>query len=211
VSLGVPPTDPRIDTYIAASADFARPILKQLRQLVHTACPQVEETIKWSRPFFLYQGQILANMSAFKHHCSFGFWGSEAGKALEADAALKPGAMGSLGRITALTDLPPEKKFLACLRKAAAEIESGRTTTVMSPHRVVKAPQPAPEPPAEFLAALGRNPQAKTVYNRFSPSCKREYIDWIAEAKRTETRDRRIQQAIDWIAEGKQRHWKYQA
>ena len=206
-----PTFNPRVDAYIAQAAPFAQPVLTHLRVLMHKGCPHVEETIKWSRPFFVHRGVILCNISAFKAHCSFGFWGAEIGKVLREDAALKDGGMGSLGRIAGVQDLPPDKQLLGYLRQAAAFIESGHGETwVAVQRRVVKAPKPALETPPEFTAALRKHKQAATAYAAFSPSCQREYVSWIAEAKRPETRDRRISQAIALIAEGKQRNWKYQ-
>jgi uncharacterized protein YdeI (YjbR/CyaY-like superfamily) len=204
-------SNPRVDTYIAKAQPFAQPILIHLRELVHKACPNVEETIKWSRPFFEYKGAILGNMSAFKEHCSFGFWGEEIAAVLREEKLLKPDAMGSLGRITSVEDLPSDKQFLSLLRQAVAFIDSGQYTSPISARqRVVKAPAPAPEAPPAFTRALKANKAAAAVFAKFSPSCKREYIDWIAEAKRDETRDKRISTAIQWITEGKQRNWKYQ-
>jgi uncharacterized protein YdeI (YjbR/CyaY-like superfamily) len=203
--------DPRIDAYINKAQPFAQPILTHLRELVHKACPNVQESIKWSRPFFELKGVILGNMSAFKEHCSFGFWGEEIGAVLRAANIVQDGGMGSLGRITTLKDLPPNKQMLDLLRQSAAFIESGNyTSPITARHKVVKAPKTAPETPAEFTKALKANKKASTVFAAFSPSCKHEYTEWIAEAKRPETRDKRIAQAIEWIAEGKQRNWKYQ-
>jgi uncharacterized protein YdeI (YjbR/CyaY-like superfamily) len=204
--------DPRIDAYIAKAAPFAQPILTHLRALVHKACPDAHEDFKWSRPFFLHQHVILCNISAFKAHCSFGFWGDEIGKILTQDGIVQDGGMGSLGKITSLENLPSDKQLLAYIRKAAAFIESGQgdNRTVVA-RRVVKASKPATETPPEFAAALKKSKAAAAVYAAFSPSCKREYDEWIAEAKRPETREKRIAQAIEWIAEGKQRNWKYQA
>lgn len=204
--------DPRIDAYIAKSKPFAQPILIHLRELVHKACPSVVETIKWSRPFFEYNGVIFANMSAFKEHCSFGFWGQEIAAVLRDAKLLEPGAMGSLGRITSIDDLPANKQMLTLLRQAAAFIESGQyTSPIAARHKVAKAPAPAVEAPPEFTKALKANKQASAAFAAFSPSCKREYIEWIADAKRAETRDKRIHTAIEWISEGKQRNWKYQS
>jgi uncharacterized protein YdeI (YjbR/CyaY-like superfamily) len=206
-----PATDPRIDACIAKAAPFAQPVLAHLRALVHRACPEAVEEIKWGRPFFLHQGTILCNMSAFKAHCSFGFWGAEMGKVLRKDGVLQAGGMGSLGRITSLKDLPPEKQLLGYIRQAVALIESGRgENRIVAARRVVKAPKPPVEVPAEFTLALKKNKAANAAYAAFSPSCKREYAEWIADAKRPETRERRIAQAVVWIAEGKQRNWKYQ-
>ena len=204
-------SDPRVDVYIAKAAPFAQPVLAHLRALVHRACPEVVEEIKWGRPFFLHRGTILCNISAFKAHCSFGFWGAEIGRVLLEDGVLQAGGMGSLGRITSLKDLPPEKQLLGYIRQAAALIERGQgENRVVMARRVVKAPKPPVEAPAEFTAALKKNKAANVAYAAFSPSCKREYAEWIADAKRAETRERRIAQAVEWISEGKQRNWKYQ-
>jgi uncharacterized protein YdeI (YjbR/CyaY-like superfamily) len=203
--------NPKVDTYLAKVQPFAQPILEHLRELVHKACPEVEETIKWSRPFFEYRGAILCNMSAFNQHCSFGFWGEEIGAVLREAQALRPGAMGSLGRITSLQDLPSDKLMLGWIRQAAAFVDSGQyTSPIAARHKVVKSPKPATGMPAEFSSALQRNKKAAAAFAAFSPSCQREYIDWIADAKRVETRDKRIATALQWIAEGKQRNWKYQ-
>jgi uncharacterized protein YdeI (YjbR/CyaY-like superfamily) len=184
--------------------------MTHLRALVHKACPEVEETIKWSRPFFQYRGAILCNMSAFKEHCSFGFWGEEIGAVLREAAVLKEGGMGSLGRITSVADLPSDKRMLGWIRQAAAFVDSGQyTSPIAARHKVVKQ-KTSLNTPAEFKAALQRNKKAAAAFAAFSPSCKREYVEWIAEAKRQETRDKRIATAVKWIAEGKQRNWKYQ-
>ncbi len=203
--------DSRIDVYIAKSKPFAQPILIYIRELVHKACPAVVETIKWSRPFFEYKGVILANMSAFNEHCSFGFWGEEISAVLREEKVLRPDAMGSLGRITRIEDLPASKQMLGIVRQAVAFIDSGRyTSPIAARHKVVKAPAPAVEAPSEFTRALKANKKASAAFAAFSPSCKKEYVEWVADAKRAETRDKRIATAIEWISEGKQRNWKYQ-
>ena len=204
-------TDPRVDAYVAKAAPFEQPILAHLRALVHKACPDVEEDVKWGRPFFVHGGTILCNISAFRAHCSFGFWGAEIGKVLVQDGVVREGGMGSLGRITSVEDLPPDKKLVGYIRQAAARIDAGLgDNRIVVARRVVKAPKPPVEVPAEFTAALRRDRKAAAAYAAFSPSCQREYAQWIAEAKRPETRERRIAQAVEWIAEGKQRNWKYQ-
>lgn len=203
--------DARIDAYIEKAQPFAQPILEHLRSLVHKACPDIEEAIKWSMPFFVYKGAILANMAAFKEHCSFGFWGKEIAATLRESGAAKPGeGMGILGRITSLNDLPPDKQMLAWIRQAAALVDSGNYTSPMAGRAERAAKKPVPTPTPDFAAALKKNKQAAKVFEAFSASCKREYIDWIADAKQQATRDRRIAQAVEWIAEGKQRNWKYQ-
>jgi hypothetical protein len=206
-----PNFDARIDAYIAQSKPFAQPILIHLRELVHKACPGVVEAIKWSRPFFEYKGVILGNMSAFNEHCSFGFWGEEIGAVLREAKIIQDGGMGSLGRITTIKDLPSNKQMLDLLRQSAAFIDSGNyTSPIAARNKVVKAPKATLETPTELTQALKSNKAAAKVFANFSPSYKREYIEWIAEAKRPETKDKRIAQAVDWIAEGKQRNWKYQ-
>jgi uncharacterized protein YdeI (YjbR/CyaY-like superfamily) len=201
----------KVDAYVEKIPPFARPIIGHLRELVHKGCPGVEETIKWSRPFFEYRGAILCNMSAFKRHCSFGFWGVEMGGLLREAKALRAEGMGSLGRIQTLQDLPSDKQMLAWIRQAATFVDGGKYTSPIAARRVVKAAKPAPRMPAEFAAALKKSKKAAAGFAAFSPSCKREYVEWIAEAKRPETRAKRIASAIEWIAAGKQRNWKYQA
>jgi uncharacterized protein YdeI (YjbR/CyaY-like superfamily) len=200
-----------VDAYFGKVRPFAQPILWHLRALIHKGCPGVVETIKWSRPFFEYKGVILCNISAFKEHCSIGFWGEEIGAVLREDKALQDGAMGSLGRIATLKDLPSDKLLLGWIRQAKSFIDKGEyTSPIAARRRVVKAPKPAVEPPGEFLSALKNNKAAAAHFAGLSASCQREYAEWIADAKRTETREKRINTAIGWIAEGKQRNWKYQ-
>lgn len=193
--------DPRVDAYIAKSADFAKPILTHLRDIVHDACPEVEETMKWSMPFFMYQG-LLCNMASFKEHCSFGFWKG----ALVVDESAD-GAMGQFGRITAVSELPSKKVLTGYIRKAMQLNETG----VTSPARAKAKPaaKKAAAVPDDLARALKKNAKARATFERFSPSQRREYIDWIVEAKREETRQRRLETAIEWLAEGKQRNWKY--
>jgi uncharacterized protein YdeI (YjbR/CyaY-like superfamily) len=197
--------DPRIDTYINKSAAFAQPILEHLRELVHKTVPDIEESIKWSMPFFTYKGQMFGNIAAFKAHCSFGLFGKAMRDQLKKDGYDSDG-MGSLGKLTTIKDLPSNKVLVGYIKQAAAFIDDGAKT--MS--RTKKAATPAPELPAELVAALKKNKAAAKVFADFSPSCKREYAEWITEAKRAETKEKRIAQAVEWIAEGKQRNWKYQ-
>jgi uncharacterized protein YdeI (YjbR/CyaY-like superfamily) len=150
-------------------------------------------------------------MAAFKEHCAFSFWGAEIGKILQEDGVIQDGAMGSFGRITSLKDLPPDKKLIAYVKQAAVFVDQGKGQTFIAvSRRVVKPPKAAIEPPAEFVKALNKNKSATKVFESFSTSCRREYLEWIVEAKKPETRGRRIKQAVEWIAEGKQMNWKYQ-
>jgi uncharacterized protein YdeI (YjbR/CyaY-like superfamily) len=203
--------NPKVDAYIEKAKPFAQPILEHIRSLFHKGCPDVEEAIKWSMPFFVYKGAILANMAAFKEHCSCGFWGKEISAAMREAGAAKPGeGMGLLGKITSVKDLPPDKQMLGWIRQAAALVDSGNYTSPMAGRTEKAAKRPQPKASPELAAALKKNKKASAVFENFSPSCQREYIEWIAEAKREETRDKRIAQAVEWIAEGKQRNWKYQ-
>jgi uncharacterized protein YdeI (YjbR/CyaY-like superfamily) len=202
LELAMPSRDPRINAYIASSAEFARPILTLLRQVVHTACPEVEETIKWGMPFFMHHG-ILCHMAAFKQHVAFGIWRGRSVVAGSHDRS--EDAMGNFGRITKLADLPPKRVLAGYIRKAAALREAKPAAKA--------APRPRPKPPvkvpADLAAALGKNARARKSFDGFSPSHRREYVEWITEAKREETRARRLQQAVEWLAEGKPRNWKY--
>ena len=193
--------DPRVDAYIARSAEFARPILSHLREIVHSACPEVEETLKWSAPHFMYRG-MLAGMSAFKAHCAFGFW--KGSLVTGGDGGVEAQAMGQFGRITSLDDLPPRRVIIGYVKQAMKLNEEG----VKTPKRR-KTPKPEPLMPAELAAALAKNAKARATFEAFSPSHRREYVEWIAEAKGEETRQRRLANALEWMAEGKARNWKY--
>lgn len=197
------PRDPRIDAYIERAAPFAQPILARVRELVHEACPDVEETMKWSMPTFMHAGAILCGMAAFKQHASFGYWKH----ALVVGEGAPRDGMGSYGKMTSLKDLPPKKTLIAHIKKAMKLNESG----VKSAPARKAAPKLPPEAPADLLAALQKNKAAKAAYDGFPPSCKREYVEWIVEAKREDTRAKRLAQAIEWMAEGKRRNWKYEA
>jgi uncharacterized protein YdeI (YjbR/CyaY-like superfamily) len=193
--------DARVDGYIAKAADFAKPILTQLRKTVHQACPDVEETMKWSFPHFVYHG-MLAGMASFKEHCAFGFWKGRLIVSPDDNRARE--AMGHFGRITALSDLPPKRVLMGYLKKAMQLNEEGIKLERRSP----TSRKPLPVPP-ELKRALARNTKAAARFESFSPSHRREYSEWIGEAKSEETRQRRLNTAVEWMAEGKPRDWKY--
>ncbi len=196
---------PAVDAYIAKAQPFARPILEHLREVVHAACPQVEEKMKWSFPHFDYKG-MLCSMAAFKNHAAFGFWkhGLLAEKGVVA-AGLNRGAMGSFGRLTSVDDLPPRRVLVALVKQAMALNDAG----VVSPHRSKPTPRPAIAPPAAWTKALRANAKARAAWEAFTPGRRRDYLEWITEAKTDATRDARIATTIAWVAEGKPRNWKY--
>jgi uncharacterized protein YdeI (YjbR/CyaY-like superfamily) len=196
--------DPRIDAYIAKAAPFAQPILKHLRKIVYAGCPEVEETMKWSMPHFDYKGPFCA-MAAFKQHCSFGFWKSTLIFGEEKDD--ERDGMGHFGRITSLKDLPNEKKLLGYVRKAMALNDAGTKEAWRMQPRKKASPLVVPD---YLTAALRKNRRALTTFENFPPSKRREYVEWVSEAKREETRAGRLTTAVKWMAEGKARHWKYQ-
>jgi uncharacterized protein YdeI (YjbR/CyaY-like superfamily) len=194
------PADPRIDAYVAAREPFARPILAWLRERVRAACPGVEESIKWGMPAFGYRGRPLAGMAAFKRHATFGFWDrSELATGREREA------MGQYGRITTLDDLPSAEAIEARVREAMALIDAGAP-----PKRAKATAKPELPVPEALSTALANDPAAAATFASFAPSCRREYSEWIADAKRPETRDKRVAQAIEWLREGKRRNWRYE-
>jgi uncharacterized protein YdeI (YjbR/CyaY-like superfamily) len=194
------PTDPRIDTYIASKAAFAQPILTWLRERVHAACPAVEESIKWGMPAFTYNGRPLANMAAFKAHATFGFWyRHELGTGREGEA------MGQYGRIESLADLPDAEELERQVSAAMALVDSDAPLK-----RAPKQAKPEANVPEALAEALARDDLATAAFEGFPPSCRREYCEWIGEAKRPETRDKRVAEAIGWLREGKRRNWKHE-
>jgi len=204
--------DPRVDAYIEKSADFAQPILRHIREVVHTACPDVEETMKWSFPHFDYKG-IMMSMAAFKAHCTLNFWHAADVVGPEAEE----GAMGQFGRIASVKDLPSKKVLTGYVKKAMALKDAGvkpswaadRSAKAKAKSRTSPKKKAEPEIPAELAAALTKNKKAATTFQAFSPSHRREYVEWITEAKRDATRAKRVAQTVEWLAEGKPRNWKY--
>jgi uncharacterized protein YdeI (YjbR/CyaY-like superfamily) len=191
--------DPRVDAYIAKSADFAKPILTYIRETVHSACPDVEETIKWSMPHFVYKGPFLG-MAAFKKHAALHLW-----KGSLIFGGGERESMGQFGRLTKVSDLPSKKVLAGYVRQAMALNDK----SVKVP-RQKKAPPKPVVVPADLTAALKKNRKALAAFDAFPPSHKREYVQWITEAKRDETRARRITTAVEWIAKGKGRNWQYE-
>ncbi len=199
-------TDPRIDAYIGKAAEFAKPILKHLRKMVRKGCPGAEETMKWSMPSFTYGGKILCGMAAFKEHCGFWFWHRGMSAVLRADGRKTAPGMGTFGRVTSLKDLPSDKKLALYIKKAAALNESDAPARP----RPVKRSAPPLAVPEDLAAGLKKNKAAAATYEKFGPGRRKEYIDWITEAKRDETRQKRVATTLEWLAEGKSRNWKYE-
>jgi hypothetical protein len=195
----------QIDAYIAKAQPFAVPILEAIRSQVLAVCHDAEQMLKWGFPNFLYKGKILCNMAAFKAHATLGFWH---GELVTGDRGNTKGAMGLFGKLTSVDNLPDAQDMAAMVAKAMQLIDDG----VKPPHVEGRGKHPKPELAmvAAFQAALNKNAQAKAAYDGFSPSHAREYLEWITDAKREETRDKRIAQSIEWLAEGKKRNWKYE-
>jgi uncharacterized protein YdeI (YjbR/CyaY-like superfamily) len=197
--------DFRVDAYIAKSADFAKPILTHLREVVHAACPQVEETMKWSSPHFDYRGQMMCMMAGFKEHAIFGFWKGSLIAGVAPNRNNGGEAMGNYGKLKSVKDLPSKKELTAFIKQAMKLNDEGITVS-----RPKKSPKPEAKVPAELEAALAKNKKAVATWEAFPPSHRREYIQWIDEAKRPETKEKRVAQTVEWVAEGKGRNWKYE-
>jgi uncharacterized protein YdeI (YjbR/CyaY-like superfamily) len=189
--------DPRVTAYITKSADFAKPILKHIREVVHAACPEVEETIKWSSPAFVYHGSLMAGMAAFKQHCRLILWKAELIKGSEG------ATVEAIGKPTRVSELPSKRQLASYIKQSMQVIDAGITKP-----RPRSSARPT-EVPDYFVAALKKNRKALKNFEALSPSHRREYVEWITEAKREETRNRRIATAMEWLAEGKPRNWKY--
>lgn len=192
-----------IDAYIEKSAEFARPILRKLRGLFHEACPEIEETFKWRFPHFEHRG-IVGSMAAFKHHVNYGFWKASLMK--DPQGILDPVGETSMGgdKVTSLADLPPDRVLRTYIQEAVRlNVEDVRPV-----RRAKRAPAKVVLP-RELTVALAKNAKARATFEAFPPSHRREYAEWIAEAKRDETRGKRVKTTLEWLAQGKPRHWKY--
>lgn len=200
--------DPRVDAYIDKAKPFAKPILNKLRSLIHQACPEVTETIKWGMPSFEYKGP-LCGMASFKEHAAFGFWKhpliKDPDRLLEKSKNNGGEAMGNLGCLKTVSDIPPGNKMAGFIKQAVTLNELG----IKLPSKPKTIKDPLPLHP-DFKKALQKNRDAREIFNEFPPSQKREYIEWINDAKQDATRERRVKTAIEWIEDGKSRNWKYE-
>jgi len=198
----MPDKDPRIDAYIEKSADFAKPIMTHLRKVIHKASPKITENIKWSMPAFEYKG-LVCGFAAFKQHCTFGFWKQSL---LEQGAfSSEKTAMGSFGRLTSKKDLPPDEMLIKLIRQAVELNENGVKVDKKKP-----AAKKELVVPDYLTAALKKNKAAQKTFDNFPYSCKKEYVEWITEAKTEPTREKRLATTIEWLSEGKRRNWKYE-
>ena len=193
--------EPRIDAYVARAQPFARPILEKVRERVHAVLPDVEEAIKWGMPAYMLGGKIVLMTAAFKAHMALNFW---RGQELRGDAA-SAGAMGQFGKIRSIDELPPDAELDRLIREAAE-----LATSAPAPRKPKHAPKAVPDMHPDFAAALAKAPKAKAAFENLAPSHRRDYLEWIAEAKRDETRQKRIATTIEWLTEGKKRNWKYE-
>ena len=196
-------TDKRVDAYIAKAPEFARPILNFIREAVHEAVPEAEETLKWGSPFFEYKG-ILCGMPAFKAHCALVMWKS---KHILPDGQKSAGAMGAFGRLTSLKDLPSKKVLIGYFKKAKQLNEEGIGSPIAARSKRVKKELVVP---TYFLSALKKNNKAKATFEGFSYAKQKDYVTWVTEAKTDETRKKRLATSVEWLAEGKSRNWKYE-
>jgi len=197
----MPTKDPRIDAYIAKAAPFARPILTHIRAVVHAAWPTIEETTKWGVPHFMHHG-IVCSMAAFKEHAVFGFW---KGALITGPGGKSVEAMGSFGRLMSIDDLPSKRTLIAYVRKAAELNASGAKVPRPTKHTPAKALRV----PADLTRALSTNAKARAFFDTLPPSQRRDYIEWITEAKRPETKAKRLATTVEWLAQHKIRNWRY--
>jgi len=196
--------NPDTDRYIQKSAEFARPILSTLRDYVHAACPEASEEIKWGMPVFVYKKKILCNMAAFKAHCTFGFWLAPVMDDPHGIISMNANrSMGDLGRLTSEKDIPPYSVLESYIQQAAFLVDQGVTLPKKA------APREEIEMPDYFAAVLNAEPETREIFMKMSPSHRREYLEWITEARQEPTRVKRMAQAMEWIREGKSRHWKH--
>ncbi|MDR2234585.1 MAG: YdeI/OmpD-associated family protein [Chryseobacterium sp.] len=195
----------QVDEYIEKSPDFAKPVLNYLREIIHEACPEAEEAIKWKFPAFMYKGKILCSITAFKHYCSLGFWLHQEMKTIkDLETTAEKSSMFSLGKITKMEELPSKSLLKKAVKEAMELTDMGVTMKKAAPSKTET------EIPDYFQSALKANQKAAQVFEKASPSFRKEYIKWIMEAKTEATRNKRMEQALEWIAEGKSRNWKYE-
>ena len=181
-------------------------MLERFRELAHKGVPGLKEEIKWSRPMFLYRDKILFGMSAFKAYCGFFIFSPEVNKLLGKEGKIAETGR-RLDRVSEFSQLPSEKDLLQYIREGKRLLDE--IVSSPAPRKRAAPPKPEAEIPQDLAAALSKNKAAIKAFSAFSPSHRREYIEWITEAKRDETRQKRIATTLEWLVEGKPRNWKY--
>lgn len=198
--------NPQFDEYITKSADFAKPIMEYLRQIIHETCPEVEEIIKWGNPHFDYKGDMMCILAGYKHHCSFSLYKAELMSDKKIIESVKAGQkMGYMDKIKSLSDLPAKETLVAYIKEAMVLNENGvkKEKTVSEKPKVIEVPD-------YFNEVLIANPLVKEIFESKSASFRKDYLVWIIDAKTEATRQKRIEQSLEWIAEGKGRFWQYE-
>ncbi|MEM9410128.1 MAG: YdeI/OmpD-associated family protein [Planctomycetota bacterium] len=201
----MPKLDPRVDQYIENSPEYAQPILSKIRKAFHKGCPEVEEAIKWGCPHFLHHG-MLGGMASFKKHVSFGFWRSKELEDPEELFETGTGKKASMcnAHVHNLKELPTQKVLVDYVRRATILNQTSPSPKKASTKKI------STEIPTDLADALKKNTKAKKTFESFAPSHKRDYIEWINEAKRKATREKRLATTIEWLSEGRRRNWKYE-
>lgn len=203
----MPTINPLIDEYISKAEEFAKPVLLHLRKLIHSACPDVEEKIKWGFPNFEYKQQILCSMAAFKNHCAFTFWKAALMEDSNKIFVISGNtSMGHFGKITSLKDLPSDAIIKSYIKEAMALNDAG----IKLPKTKKVVAETTLTIPEYFQKRLNKNKTAKATFEKMPPSHKKEYLEWITEAKTETTREKRISTTLEWLAEGKSRNWRYE-
>lgn len=196
--------NPIVTDYINNVEPFAKPIVKKLRAIFLKADKRLVENVKWGLPSYEYKG-IVGGFASFKNHVAWGLWKSSLLKDPKGAIGLARASIMSAGKLSSVKDLPKEQHLIDLIKQAVELNERG--IKLKKPKAKKK---PEAKVPGDLRQALDRNEKAAEVFENFSPSCRREYIEWITEAKTEETREKRLLQAIEWMAEGKRRNWKYE-
>src|SRR5438270_1264994 len=179
-----------VNDSLANAPEGTRPILVRLRRIFRQASPKLEEAIKWGVPCYLFKGPV-GGFAAYKQHVSWGLWKSRALN--DPEGLLGRGVSVMAGKITKVSEIPPAAKIIALIEQVIALNEAG-----------IKSPKPPePELPADFAAAMKKAGKAARHYAAFTPARKWQYVNWVTQAKRAETRAKRIEIAVERIGEGK--------
>ena len=199
-------SDERVNAYIQKSPDFAKAVLIHFRKLVHNICPEVTETIKWGCPNFEYKGP-MCTMASFKQHCAIGFWKATLINNGKLMARHNDGSAGNFGKITSLKDLPDDNEMSEYIKEAMKLNDDG----IKVPAKKKSIDENKLNVPEILIKSLSKNKKAKDVFEAFSPSHKKEYVEWINDSKTDATREKRVATTIEWLVEGKSRMWKYRS
>jgi uncharacterized protein YdeI (YjbR/CyaY-like superfamily) len=183
-----------VDTYIMESGSWMNTLL-ELRELMLIA--GFEETVKWGIPVYCLENKNLVGLAYFKSYA--GLWFFQGAFLNDKGGVLVSGTEGQTKAQRQLRIYPNEKLKTALIKRFIKETVTNHKAGV----HLVKAKPKETILPEELKTALSQNKIAHKKFALLAPYKKREFADYISQAKRVETKKARLEKILPMIEEGR--------